>query len=111
MKTQFILAAVLSLATVSAMADSHHTHHKPYRGDRVTVVHHYHQPAPRHVVVQPRRVAPPPVRHVVRHQPPSPRYVEHRPVVVAPPVPVVHIAPPRPVPLRPTANFSLSVNL
>ena len=108
MKAQFILAAVLSLATVSAMADSHHKHHKPYRGNKVTVVHHYH-PAPRPVVVQPRRVAPP--VHHVRHHRVAPRYVEHRPVVVTVPAPQVYYAPPRPVPLRPTANFSLSVNL
>lgn len=111
MKAQFILAAVLSLATVSAMADSHykhHRHHKPYRGDKVTVIHHYH-PAPRHIV-QPRRAAPPP-RYVRHHRPYAPRYVEHRPVVVTPPVQRVYYAPPRPVPLRPTANFSLSVNL
>ncbi|MBR7003061.1 MAG: hypothetical protein IKI11_10460 [Neisseriaceae bacterium] len=109
MKAQFILAAVLSLATVSAMADSHYKHHKHHRSDKVTVVHHYHQ-TPRHHTVQPRRVAPPP-RYVRYHRPHAPRYVvQQRPVVVAP-TPQVYYTPPRPVPLRPTANFSLSVNL
>ena len=108
MKTQVILAAVLSLATVSAMADSHHKSPKHHRGDRVTVInHHYHN---NHRVAPPR-YAPPP-RHV-RHQRPAPRYVEHRPVLLAPPAPpaprVIYAPVPRPVPVVP--RVSLSVNL
>lgn len=108
-KTPLILATVLSLATVSAFAAPQYRHHQPqhHRADRVTVIQHYHhtQPAPHHRIGQ-RYARPAP--HYYR---PAPRHYAYRPM---PPraVPHTQYVPVRPVPMRrPTANFSLSVNL
>ena len=101
-KAPLILATVLSLATVSAFAAPQYRHHQPqhHRADRVTVIQHYHhtQPAPRHRIEQ-------------RYARPAPRHYAYRPM---PPraAPHTRYVPVRPVPMsRPTANFSLSVNL
>ncbi|MBR6027143.1 MAG: hypothetical protein IK065_06065 [Neisseriaceae bacterium] len=114
MKTKFILAAILSLATVTAMADSHHhKHHKNHRNNhRVVVIKQnhnsyqdsYHVAKPKRNIAKrnivhhnDRRVAP----HVVKEYnyvtvtPPASHFIHHTPVI----------------PLRPSASFSFNVNL
>ena len=110
-KTSFILAAVLSLATVSAMADSHkHRFHPQHRADRVTMIKHYHHNQAPHYRAGNRYSG----QHYARpapHYRHAPRHYAHRPMPHRT-APHAYYTPVRPAPLRyPSANFSLSVNL